>query len=99
MEPLSINPHDGDTPSYRQLADQLREAIQSGVLAPGDMLPSQNRIHQETGLAKGTIQRGIKVLVDEGLAYTVRGRATYVREHRNRLPPSETSARRCFARG
>lgn len=75
-----INPRDKDTPSYQQLANQLRDAIKSGALEPGDELPSLSRIKQETGLAQNTIRRGMKILVDEGLVYTVGGRATYVAE-------------------
>jgi GntR family transcriptional regulator len=34
---------------------------------------------EETGLAVGTVRRAIRVLVDEGVAYTVPGRGTFVR--------------------
>jgi DNA-binding GntR family transcriptional regulator len=76
MQPLSIDTR-SSVPSYRQLADQLRAAVESGEIAPGEPLPSLNRIRQETGLAPGTIQRAIAVLVTEGTAYTVPGRGTF----------------------
>jgi DNA-binding GntR family transcriptional regulator len=40
-------------------------------------LPSITFIHQETGLAVGTIRHAIEVLVTEGWAYTVPGRGTF----------------------
>lgn len=64
-------------PSYRQLADQLRDAIRSGEIGPGEALPSLKRLTQETELSMSTVQRAMRVLVEEGLAYTVPGRATY----------------------
>jgi DNA-binding GntR family transcriptional regulator len=65
-------------PSYVQVARQLREQIMSGELGPRDQLPSIQRLVQETGLAVGTVRKGIDVLVAEGLAYTVSGRGTFV---------------------
>lgn len=76
MRPLVIDIRSSE-PSYRQLARQLREAVESGEIAPGEPLPSITRLRQETGLAVGTIRQAIKVLVDEGTAYTVPGRGTY----------------------
>jgi len=64
-------------PSYMQLAAQLRERITSGEIEPDEPLPSITRLQQETGLAVTTIRRGIAVLAEEGIAYTVPGRGTY----------------------
>lgn len=76
MQPLVIDTRSSE-PSYRQLARQLRDAVTSGEIEPDEALPSLNRIKQETGLAPGTIQRAIGILVDEGIAYTVPGRGTF----------------------
>ena len=43
-------------------------------------LPSITQLTGETGLAVGTVRKAIAVLVDEGYAYTVPGRGTYVAE-------------------
>ena len=76
MEPLTVDPR-SSVPSYRQLAAQLRQRIESGQISDGEPLPSITRIRQETGLAVGTIRQGIALLVSEGWAYTVPGRGTY----------------------
>jgi DNA-binding GntR family transcriptional regulator len=66
-------------PSYLQLAAKLRARITSGEFGSRDRLPSIKTLTQETGLAVGTVRKAIGVLVDEGLAYTVSGRGTFVR--------------------
>ncbi len=65
-------------PSYLQLAGQLREAIVSGEIGPDEMLPSQRRMMQETGLGMSTVQRAVKVLIEEGLVVSVPGRGVFV---------------------
>ena len=76
MEPLSVDLR-SRVPSYVQLADALRERITAGQIATGDLLPSITRIQQETGLSPNTIRRGIRLLIDEGLAVVAPGRGTY----------------------
>jgi GntR family transcriptional regulator len=76
MEPFVIDLRASE-PSYRQLAKQLRERIESGEIGPDEQLPSLTYLKGETGLAVGTIRQAIAVLVEEGLAYTVPGRGTY----------------------
>jgi len=75
---VEIDPH-APEPSYQQLARLLRERIISGELGPRAPLPSITRMVQETGLAIGTVRKAVGVLVDEGLAYTVPGRGTFVK--------------------
>jgi GntR family transcriptional regulator len=54
----------------------LRRRIQEGEIT--SLLPSLTQLSEETGLAIGTVRRAIKILQDEGLVYTVPGRATFV---------------------
>jgi GntR family transcriptional regulator len=67
-----------DAFEYRQVADQLRTAIDAGEYEPGRRIPSLQALVRETGLAVETIRRAIRVLVDEGVVYTVQGRGTFV---------------------
>ena len=62
---------------YVQIADQLRDSIQSGEIA--DILPSYTAIAEETGVAPGTVRRAFAILKAEGLIYAVPGRGTFVR--------------------
>jgi len=63
---------------YRQVADQLRAAIDAGEYGPGRKIPSLQALVRETGLAVETVRRAVRVLVDEGVVYTVQGRGTFV---------------------
>jgi DNA-binding GntR family transcriptional regulator len=65
-------------PPYQRIAADLRARIESGDLAPGDMLPSLARITQEYGVAKGTAVKALAVLRTEGLTRTVPGWGTFV---------------------
>ncbi len=70
---------DSATPVYVQLADILRERIASGQLAPDTPLPSENSLLQEFGVARGTARKAIRILRDEGIVVTVRGKGSYVK--------------------
>ncbi|MGI9004925.1 MAG: GntR family transcriptional regulator [Streptosporangiaceae bacterium] len=66
-------------PAYRQLAEIVRQDIESGELARDQMLPSETTLIQRYGIARGTVRRAIEVLREAGLVVTVQGRGTYVR--------------------
>ena len=77
--PVSID-HEGKAPVYLQLAAILRDGIERGDYVPGRELPSENRLLKDHGLARGTIRKAMRVLVDEGLAEVMPGRGVYVTE-------------------
>jgi DNA-binding GntR family transcriptional regulator len=74
-----IDPDSG-WPAWRQLADQLRGRILGGELQPGQALPSEERLRQETGLSRNTIRRAILTLRAEGLLLVDPPRGTFVRQ-------------------
>jgi GntR family transcriptional regulator/MocR family aminotransferase len=53
-------------PFYRQIYDRIRGAISSGVLKPGDRIPSARALTKELGLARGTIDAAYSLLAAEG---------------------------------
>ncbi|MGH8079063.1 MAG: PLP-dependent aminotransferase family protein [Lysobacter sp.] len=53
-------------PFYRQIYDRFRSAIASGVLKPGDRIPSARALTRELGLARGTIESAYSLLAAEG---------------------------------
>ncbi|MGB3338253.1 MAG: PLP-dependent aminotransferase family protein [Devosia sp.] len=53
-------------PFYRQIYDRFRNAIASGVLKPGDRIPSARALTKELGLARGTIETAYSLLAAEG---------------------------------
>jgi phosphoribosylformylglycinamidine cyclo-ligase len=54
-------------PVYRQLIDQAHFAINTGVLAPGQRLPSLRAISNAHGVAVNTIVKAFKALEERGL--------------------------------
>jgi DNA-binding GntR family transcriptional regulator len=67
-------------PPYQQIAADLRRRMESGELAPGDMVPSITSLTQEYGVSKGTAVKALDVLRREGLTRTVAGWGTFVAE-------------------
>src|ERR1700743_2641005 len=68
MKPSTIAPLDptAAAPFYRQIYDRFRAAIASGVLKPGDRVPSARALTKELGLARGTIETAYSLLAAEG---------------------------------
>ena len=65
-------------PLYRQIANQLREYIRSGVLPPGSQLPTVRQLAIEQKLTRLTVQTAYAELQAEGLVESVVGRGTFV---------------------
>jgi GntR family transcriptional regulator len=76
---VNLVDHMNPTPLYTQLADILREMIESGELQPRSLLPSESYLQQEHGVSRGTVRMAIAVLRDEGLVVTISARGTYVK--------------------
>lgn len=77
-EPDSEIDHTGPVTPYRQLAGILRARIERGDWAPGQRIATEKDLVQEFGLARSTVRRAIAALVEDGDAFTVPGRGTYV---------------------
>lgn len=63
---------------YRQLADRLAHEIADGTLQPGQVVPSEQRLMQESGLSRTSVRRAIDVLKSQGLIVVQHGQATRV---------------------
>ncbi|ARP83207.1 DNA-binding protein [Bordetella genomosp. 8] len=53
-------------PVYRQIYERFRGAIASGVLKPGDRMPSMRALTKELGVARGTVEAAYGLLSAEG---------------------------------
>ena len=67
-------------PIYEQVKDGLRRLMLSGVLQPGDQLPSVRKLATELAINPNTIQRAYAQLEAEGFVYSVAGRGSFVAE-------------------
>jgi GntR family transcriptional regulator len=70
---------DGPVPPYRQVAAILREQVEAGTIAPGDRLPSITALMQTYGVARVTVTKAVRVLIEAGYAETVPGWGTFAR--------------------
>ena len=93
MRGTAIDPT-SDRPVFKQIADALRTAIQTGALEPGARLPSEQELIDAHGVARGTIRQAVNLLRSEGLVRTEHGRGTFVRDR----PPVRRLAHDRFAR-
>jgi DNA-binding GntR family transcriptional regulator len=78
-------------PLYFQVARQLEQAIESGVLPPGSRLDNEITLAEELGLSRPTMRQAIRYLVDKGLLVRKRGVGTHVARARVRRPVGLTS--------
>lgn len=65
-------------PIYDQIQEQLREAIVTGVLADGEMLPSIRQLASQLKVSVITTQRAYAELEAQGLAKAVPGKGYFV---------------------
>jgi hypothetical protein len=63
---LVINPDD-HRPAWQQVTTTLTEAIRSGILAPGDELPSITELSALQGIGTGVIRHALEALAADGL--------------------------------
>jgi GntR family transcriptional regulator / MocR family aminotransferase len=56
----------GASPFYQQVTDRIRAAIQSGLLKPGERLPSTRNLASQLSTSRGTIDLAYGVLASEG---------------------------------
>ena len=89
--PGAARPPPAHTPLYRQIYDRFRAAVASGVLKPGDRLPSVRALTRELGVARGTIEAAYSLLAAEGYIQT-RGQAGTVVTPGLSLPPPTAPA-------
>lgn len=71
-------PNDHRPPS-RVIADDLRNKIESGELAPGAQLPSERDLAATYGTARNTAREATRILSEAGLVTSEQGRGSYVR--------------------
>lgn len=67
---------------YQEIADQLREQILSGELAPGAKLPGENTLMEQHDAARSTVRQALDVLRAEGLIESKQGVGVRVRTFR-----------------
>ena len=76
-------------PLYQAIFDHYRKRIESGMLVPGDPLPSEAQMAQLYGVSNITARRALNELKRQGLAVRERGRGSFVATPSAGRPSSE----------
>jgi GntR family transcriptional regulator len=74
---LQLDLHSG-VPVYRQLIDQVRGGIASGMLAAGDQLPTVRQLAVDLAINPNTVVRAYRELELGGLLETHQGTGTFI---------------------
>ena len=69
-----------NVPLYYQLESLIRRCISSGLLKPGDMLPSEMELCQTFSISRSTVRQAIGRLEEEGLVQRHQGKGSFVAE-------------------
>lgn len=67
-------------PVYEQIVDQTEKFILTGILQPGDKIPSVRNLSIQLSVNPNTIQKAIAELDRRGLIFSVPGKGCFVAE-------------------
>jgi 2-aminoadipate transaminase len=90
IEPLNA---DGKTPLFRQLHTQIKELIESGVVAKGSRLPATRELAGQIGLNRTTVSAAYALLESEGLITGHVGRGSFVAGASSATPAAASFSR------
>lgn len=74
-------------PIYTQIVNQVHAQVASGILEPGDQLPTVRALAEELRVNFNTVARAYRILDEERIISTQQGRGTYITE----IPPPRVS--------
>ena len=77
---IVVDPHSG-VPVYRQLMDQIKFHVATGLLKPGDELPSTRALSAELGINPMTISKAYSYLEKDDVVERRPGRPLVVKTH------------------
>lgn len=76
-------------PIYTQIVNQVQAQVVSGVLEPGDQLPTVRALAEDLRVNFNTVARAYRQLDEERIISTQQGRGTYITE----IPPPKVTAK------
>lgn len=77
-------------PIYTQIIDGIKEQISTGVLQPGDKLPSVRELAGTLAINPNTIQRAYRLLEFNGWIVTIPGKGCFVCDNEKRIEQEVT---------
>src|SRR5579863_4797976 len=85
-----LDPRTG-VPPYRQLVDQVAQAVRLGLLHPGDRLPSVREVVTQISINPNTVHRAYRELEIAGITEARQGLGTFVTDSNGNHSPGEAA--------
>lgn len=76
-------------PPYRQVVDQVRQALRLGLLRPGDQLPTVRDVVKQIAINPNTVHRAYRDLEAQGLTEGRPGSGTFIRRSLSKVPDAQ----------
>lgn len=76
-------------PIYRQIIDQIKYQVATGVLKEGDKVPSVRELASKLAVNQNTVLKVYNELCRENVLKIERGDGTYVSSNRQNIPAAE----------
>ncbi|SCL42161.1 regulatory protein, gntR family [Micromonospora pallida] len=67
------------TPAFRQIIADIRTAIETGQLKPGEQLPTIAQLCAQYDVSPTPVKYALRILEESGVIETWQGKGTYVR--------------------
>lgn len=67
-----------EKPLFMQVAEQIKDGILKGIFAEEEQIPSSTEISLTYKINPATVNKGVNILVDEGIIYKKRGVGMFV---------------------
>ena len=72
--------HSSGVPLYIQLMDQVKHAVETGALRPGDQLPTMRKLAEDLVMNPNTVIRAYRDLEHEGVIELRQGSGAFISE-------------------
>jgi GntR family transcriptional regulator len=82
-----LSPTSG-VPAYLQIVQQVELALRTGILGPGDRLPTVKEVVAEVAINPNTVLKAYRELETRGLVEGKQGVGTFVRSRPSGPPPA-----------
>lgn len=84
---IKPNPSSG-VPIYLQLMEQVKHAVETGALSPGDQLPGMRKLAEDLVINPNTVAKAYRELVHAGVIELRHGAGAFVAD---RIAPRKTT--------
>jgi len=68
------------SPLYAQLKESILKAVNTGLLQPGDKLPTEEELCERFAISRPVVRQAYSELISEGVITRVKGKGSFIRE-------------------